>query len=102
MVCEVKWCSGAGATNGGRGRVSYALGVETMKNDGGKIASSTQGKRGITDKDNGLSAKRAALGLVGEHVIKAGLAELVRDVFQCVEGNKCSNISKAKWDIAEG
>ena len=82
-------------TNRGGSRASYTLGVETMKNGRGKMTSGTQRYRGISGKSDGLEAKWTTCGLVKDNVVEAGLAELVRDVVRCVEGDKCVDVLEA-------
>ena len=66
-----------------------------MKNGWGKTTSRIQGDRGISDKGDMLSAKWAACGLLKDHVVETKLAELVRDVVRCVEGDKRGDVLEA-------
>ena len=72
----------------GRNRSSYALGIKAMKNGWWKVANWTQGSRENTEKSNGLSAERAACGLMREHVVESGLALLVCDIVLFEEDDK--------------
>ena len=94
-LCEVIWCSGAGVTDRSRSRASHTLGVKTMNNGAGKMTNRTQTYRGSSGKNDRLTAKRTTFGSVGDHLVQAGLAKLVRDVVRCVKGDKCVGVLEA-------
>ena len=59
------------------------------------MTSETQGNEGSSDESGRLATNWTSCGSVGDQLLGTGLAELVRDVVRCMEGDKCADVLEA-------